>query len=204
MRSLTRVCLPALALMSVACSGPTVISTDEGAPEPSAPVAAAPTTTRPSNAHLANAAHFAAKGDGQTAYYFVSPSGRWECSIVPRERAACQNAQSTTRIGIADAPEEVPGPDGEPTAPNAIIVDRTGDPQFAALPSPGVALAPGPATELPFNRILAVAGFRCNIQEATGISCLSEFSGKAFTFSAEGFLRDSSRPTPMYPPTRPD
>lgn len=44
-----------------------------------------------------------------------------------------------------------------------------------------------PAAELPFNRILAVAGFRCNIQEATGLSCQSELSGKGFTFSADGF-----------------
>jgi len=178
----------ALVLLTTACSGPTVISTDDGAVEAGSPAAPAPTTTRPNNAHLANAFDFAAQVDGQTAYYFVSPSGRWECSIVPRVRAACQNAQSATRIGVTDAPAEVPGPDGEPTAPNAIVVDRTGEPQFAALPSPGVALEPGPATELPFNRILAVAGFRCNIQEATGISCLSDLSGKAFTFSAEGFI----------------
>jgi hypothetical protein len=35
--------------------------------------------------------------------------------------------------------------------------------------------------------ILAAAGFRCNVQEATGVSCLSEFSDKGFTFSADGF-----------------
>ncbi|MGB3354488.1 MAG: hypothetical protein WBB00_17165 [Mycobacterium sp.] len=145
------------------------------------------TTTRPSNAHLATAFDFAAQVDGQTGYYFTSPSGRWECAILPRVRAGCQNAQSTTGIGITDAPDEVPGPDGDPTAPNAVIVDRSAEPQFAALPVPGLALEPGTAIELPFNRILAVAGFRCNVQETTGISCQSESSGKGFTFSADGY-----------------
>ena len=37
-----------------------------------------------------------------------------------------------------------------------------------------------------------MARFRCNIQE-TGVSCLSEESGKGFTFSAdEGFLPEYS------------
>ena len=39
-----------------------------------------------------------------------------------------------------------------------------------------------------FNKILAVAGFRCNVQEQHGVSCLSELSGKGFTFSADGFV----------------
>ncbi len=39
---------------------------------------------------------------------------------------------------------------------------------------------------MPFNKILAAAGFRCNVQETAGVSCLSEFSGKGFTFSADG------------------
>ena len=50
---------------------------------------------------------------------------------------------------------------------------------------------PAPAKVLPFNRILAAAGFRCNVQEVTGVSCLSEFSDKGFTFSPDGF-------TPQY------
>ena len=185
MRSLKHMCLPALVLVSVACSGPTVISTDEGAAEPVSPTPA-PTTTRPSNTHLANAFHFAENVGGKTGYYFTSPSGRWECAILPRISAGCQNATATSTIGIADAPDEVPGPDGNAAAPNAIVVERTADPRFAAVAAPGYALAPGPAAELPFNRILAVADFRCNVQETTGISCRSEISGKGFTFSADG------------------
>jgi len=61
------------------------------------------------------------------------------------------------------------------------------DAQFASLDPPGYALVPGPATVLPFGEVLAVAAFRCNVQEASGISCLSEKTGKGFTFSADGY-----------------
>ncbi|PRC45464.1 hypothetical protein C6A85_95020 [Mycobacterium sp. ITM-2017-0098] len=186
MRSVLNIGATAGAVLCVACSGPVVINSDDTTPARTSAVAPAPTTTRPSNVHLANAFDFAADVDGQTGYYFTSPSGRWECAIVPRVSAGCQNAQSTSSIGIDDAPDEVPGPDGEPTTPNAVLVDRTADPRFVALAPPGYALDPGPAIELPFNRILAVAGFRCNIQETAGISCQSEASGKGFTFSADG------------------
>ncbi|HEX2212148.1 MAG TPA: hypothetical protein VHH12_01525, partial [Mycobacterium sp.] len=39
----------------------------------------------------------------------------------------------------------------------------------------------------PFNRILVAAGFRCNVQES-GVSCMSEASGKGFSFAPEGFV----------------
>ncbi|MBB2992660.1 hypothetical protein FHR72_004164 [Mycolicibacterium iranicum] len=187
MRNLLRVALPAVALTAAACSGPTVVNTEDAAPPAESVAAPVPTTTTPSNAHLANAFDYAAAVAGQTNYYFTSPSGRWECAIIPRISAGCQDSQSTGSIGIDGAPEEVPGPDGEPTTPTVLVIDRTGEPHFAALAPPGLALEPGPAVELPFNRILAVAGFRCNVQEVTGISCLSELTGKGFTFTAEGF-----------------
>ena len=76
---------------------------------------------------------------------------------------------------------------GEETAPNAIQVDRAADAQFVAVDPPGYSLVPGPAAILPFNKVLTVAGFRCNVQEATGISCLSERTGKGFTFSTDGY-----------------
>ncbi|MCV7128574.1 hypothetical protein H7I42_15355 [Mycolicibacterium vanbaalenii PYR-1] len=200
MPAIKYVCLMLLALGSVSCSGPTVVNTDESTVPPRPSASAAPTTTRPSNAHLANAYHFAAEVDGQTGYYFTSPSGRWECAIVPRVRAGCQDTRNAASIGITGAPDEVPGADGEPSAPNAIVVDRDADPQFVALATPAFGLAPDPAPELPFNRILAVAGFRCNVQESVGISCLSEASGKGFTFSADGFAAQYT----TCPPTRPD
>jgi hypothetical protein len=188
MRIVHRFGVPALGLLCLACSGPVVVNTDDSSAAQAPSVTAAVTTTRPSNAHLANAFDFAAGVDGRTEYYFVSPSGRWECAIVPRTRATCRNAQTSGRLGIDGAPAEVPGPDGEDTAPNAVVLDRTADPMFAVLPPPGTAVEAGSAAELPFNRILAVAGFACNIQESTGISCKSELSGKGFTFSADGYM----------------
>ena len=65
-----------------------------------------------------------------------------------------------------------------------------GDPQFVALAQPEFWLVPGPAKALQFNRILAAAGYRCNVQES-GVSCQSDTSGKGFTFSANGY-------TPQY------
>ena len=55
-----------------------------------------------------------------------------------------------------------------------------------SLEQPEFWLDPGPANKLQFNRILAVAGFRCNVQES-GVSCVSEFTGKGFTFSSDGY-----------------
>lgn len=176
------------ALSGTACSPATVVNTDDAAPSPTSIPAPTASDTRPSNVHLANAFHYAAQVDGATGYYFTTPSGRWQCAILPRQRAGCQNAGgSASGISVTGAPDEVPGPDGDTTAPNAIVVDRTNDPQFASVPSPGFGLDSGEATVLPFNRILAAAGFRCNVQEVSGISCASEQSGKGFTFSAEGF-----------------
>jgi hypothetical protein len=182
MNAFTRGWGPLLVLLCAACSGPAVVTTDDAAPTGSATVTPTPTTTRPSNAHLANAARYAAPVNGQTGYYFTTPSGRWQCAILPRDRAGCQNAKSSA-LGVEGAPDE--SPDGSPVT--ALVVDRGGDPQFAALPSTAFGLDPGPATVLDFNRILVVAGFRCNVQEATGISCRSDSSGKGFTFSAEGY-----------------
>ncbi len=183
---ITRLCAAAaLALTVAACTGPTVVTTDDTVAPPPAAAPPPPETTRPSNAHLASAFAYATPVDGATAYAFTTPSGRWQCQITPRTQAACGKAGATaTAIGITGAPDEVPDADGEAATPTAILVDRSGDPQFAVLPA---AEATDPPV-LPFNRILAVAGFRCNVQEASGVSCLSELSGKGFTFSADGFV----------------
>ncbi|WP_185934884.1 hypothetical protein, partial [Mycolicibacterium hodleri] len=146
-----------------------------------------PLANRPTNDALVNAFDYAApQADGQTAYYFTSPSKRWVCAIVPRVAAGCQSSTGST-IPIKGAPDTVPGSDGTDSAPNAIQVGRLGDPSFAALDAPGYSLVPGPAAILPFDKVLIVSGFRCNVQEATGISCASEVSGNGFTFSADGF-----------------
>jgi hypothetical protein len=176
------------AVLSTGCSDGTIVNTDE-APMPTqvtAPPAPSP-SQRPTNEHLANAFDYAAHGvDGETGYYFTSPSKRWVCAIFPRKTAGCQSSTGSA-IAIKGAPTSVPGPQATATAPNAIEVDGAADAQFASLDPPGYALDPGPATVLPFGEILAVAAFRCNVQEASGISCLSEKSGKGFTFSADGY-----------------
>jgi hypothetical protein len=81
----------------------------------------------------------------------------------------------------------VPNAAGVPTPPNAIVIEPDSDPRFVALDQPEFLLASGPPNVLPFNRTLIAALFRCNIQEESGISCMSEQSGKSFTFSADGF-----------------
>lgn len=198
-----RLPLVALALTVVACagcSGPTIVNTDDAATATEGAPAPATSSTRPSNAHLVNAFAYLGQGsdliDGQSTYYFTTPSGRWDCAIVPRTRAGCQNAQGSS-LGITGAPDEVPALDGGTSTPNALVVDRSADPQFVALDAPGLEPLTGTATVLPFNRILAVGGFRCNVQEASGIACVSELSGKAFTFSSDGY-------TPTYADVPPE
>lgn len=175
-------------MVACGCAGPTVINTDDPVPRAESDVVSAPPTPRPSNDKLANAFDYAVRVEGVTGYYFTSPSGRWQCAIKPRLEAGCQSAAAPgAAIGISAAPEEVSGPDGEAEAPNAIRVDRNRDAEFAVVAPDAFGLDPGPARELPFDRILAAAGFRCNVQEATGISCLSEASGKGFTFSGDEY-----------------
>jgi len=183
------VALATVTMLAAGCSGGTVINTDES-PSAGAPAGTAPPSTPPrSNTHLVNAFDYVAYPPGGTTYYFTSPSGTWACAIVPRVQAGCQSATSfPSAMGITGEPDSVPGADGETTTPNALVVPRDGAARFVALDEAEFALDPGPAKVLPFNRILAAAGFRCNVQEATGVSCLSESSGKGFTFSPDSFV----------------
>ena len=133
----------------------------------------------------ANAARFVAYENDLAAYYFATPSGRWQCAILPRDKAGCQ-ATGGGALSIAGAPDSVTDAEGQDVPPNAIVIEPGGDAQFAALDDPGFA-PPEPANELPFNRTLIAARFRCNIQEDTGIACVSEESGKGFTFSSDEY-----------------
>ncbi len=172
------------------CSDVTVINTGEH-PAQTATAPTATPSTPPSNAHLVNAFDYVGHVGDTTGYYFTTPSGKWRCAILTRTKAGCQASSSwQSGLGIPGQPESVSDAAGQDTTPNAIVVDRDGDPQFVALEQPEFWLEPGPANALQFNRILAAAGFRCNVQES-GVSCQSEASGKGFTFSAEGF-------TPQY------
>lgn len=174
------------------CTSDTVVNTDDGpatTEQASAPTARPP-AKRPTNDNLANAFDYYAQAAGNTGYYFTSPSKRWMCAIFPRRSAGCQSATGSA-IAVTGAPTSVPDfqdtETGTDTAPNAIQVDRAAGAGFASLDPPGYALVPGPAVVLPFGKVLAVAGFRCNVQETSGISCLSELTGKGFTFSADGY-----------------
>ena len=184
------VALAAVAVITAGCS-PGLVTTTGDAPSATATSAAVQTTTnRPTNDHLANAFDYLATPDGRSAYYFTSPSSRWVCAIFPRDKVGCQ-ASTGAAIPIEGAPDTVPDAQGEDTSPNAIQLARTGDVQFTALDTPGYGLVPGPAAVLAFDKVLIVADFQCNVQEATGISCQSLLSDKGFTFSTDGF-------TPQY------
>jgi hypothetical protein len=183
MRAITLVSSALLALTG--CTSEGVVNTDE--PRPTIPVetAAGPELPPTNSAHLANAFDYVAHPDDQAAYYFATPSGRWQCAILPRDKAGCQGTGGGV-TSIAGAPDTVPDAAGEETPPNAIVIEPEGDAHFAALDARAFS-APEPAKVLPLNRTLIVARFRCNIQEETGVSCLSEESGAGFTFSADGF-----------------
>jgi hypothetical protein len=182
------------------CQSPTVVNTGEPyTPPPTTDNALPPPP--PGDATVVDAADYAADVDGKANYFFTTPSGRWACAIVPRDRAGCQ-ATGQGALGVTGAPETVPDAAGADVAPNAIVVDRTGDAQFVSVPAPGFAPPAGAATALQFNQTLIVAGFRCNVQEQTGVSCFSELSGKGFTFSADGLIPQySAVPLGAPPPT---
>lgn len=173
------------ALVVAACGSPTVVDTGEPW-TPINPTTAPPGLPEQSTDQLADATEFYITEDGRNAYYFTSPSGRWRCAIVPRVSAGCQpvNAASLPMTGV---PTTVPDADGEPTAPNTILIEQSTPVRFADQDARLYTPASGPAATLPFDKVLTVAGFRCNVQEATGISCGSEGSGKGFTFSAEAY-----------------
>ncbi|MGV0746345.1 hypothetical protein [Mycolicibacterium sp. XJ870] len=172
--------LVAAAAVLPGCTSGTVINTGD-TPQHSPPSSATP-IPQFGTANLVNAADYAAQVEGRTGYYFSTPSGRWQCAILPHDRAGCESANGES-IGIAGAPEVVV--DGEATAANAIVVHRENEAALIVLPQSQFTLASAKA--LPFGKVLAVAGFRCNVQEETGVSCVRELTGKGFTFSGDGY-----------------
>jgi len=173
-----------LAAALTGCGSPTIVNTgepwtpvDTPAPPPGLP-------EHTSNRTLADASEYYVVAETPKVYRFATPSARWQCEIVPHASAGCRPATSST-LAITGAPTAVPGADGEPTAPNTILIDRASDVRFVETGTETATETP--TVTLPFGKVLQVAGFRCNVQEATGVSCGSESSGKGFTFSAEGF-----------------
>jgi hypothetical protein len=177
--------LCALAVTLAGCSAERIVNNDEPRPTLSTtPAKLAPPP--PPNNHLVNAFDYAARPSGQAVYYFITPSGRWLCAIVPHVHAGCQSSSFPSAMGVRGEPATVLDALGGQTTPNALLVERDGDPRFVGLDQSEFALET--AKVLPFNKILAAAGFRCNVQEASGVSCMSEASGKGFTFSVEGVV----------------
>ncbi|RDH79085.1 hypothetical protein DVS77_06385 [Mycolicibacterium moriokaense] len=189
--------LTAAALLAVTgCSAERVVNTGEWESVTATTTSVAPSLPPTDQAHLANAFDFVQHPDGQTAYYFATPSGRWQCAIIPRGQAGCQATGGD--LSISGAPDTVPDAQGQQATPNAVVVEPKGIAHFAALDAD--AFTPPDAAEvLPFNRTLVVARFRCNLQAATGVSCLSEESGQGFTFSADGFVPQYSEVPPDAP-----
>ncbi len=180
----TLIVISATLLAVTGCSAERVVNTGEWETATPTTTSVAPSLPPTNPAHLANAFDFVQNPNGQAAYYFSTPSGRWQCAILPRVKAGCEATGGA--LSIAGAPPTVKDAAGEDAAPDAVAVDPTGDAYFAAQDASELS-PPEPAKVLPFNRTLVVARFRCNIQEATGVSCLSEESGSGFTFSADGF-----------------
>lgn len=181
--------ISAAAILAAGCSGERIVTTDEPPVTlpPSSTTAAPPAP--PNSAHLVSAFDYVAHPAGTAVYYFTTPSGRWACAIVPRAKAGCQSASAPqSSMNIAGQPETVPNAAGEPATPNAIVIEREGEPRFVAMEQPE--FVHDESKVLQFNRILVAAGFRCNVQEV-GVSCMSEATGKGFTFAPEGF-------TPQY------
>jgi hypothetical protein len=172
-----------------ACSAGTISDDGSGAAGQPPPQAAPSTTARLSNANLVNAFDFYAQSNGSPGYFFTSPSGTWRCAIIPHQEAGCRSAKSTVSLGlegIDGVPATVPDATGKQVSPNAIVVRTAGDADFTAVDASVYVRDSGADQTLQFGRILAAAGFRCNVQDI-GISCMSETSGSGFTFSADGF-----------------
>jgi hypothetical protein len=167
------------------CSSVTVVNTGDAPPQN--PTSTSTAVPQYDTAHLVDGSAYATQVDGRTGYYFSTPSGRWRCAILPRDKAGCQSASGLSAIAVPGAPTGVPDGSGGTTTPNAIAVDRDHDAAFIALTEPEFSVADAKA--LPFGKVLAVAGFRCNVQESSGVSCVRELTGKGFTFSGDNFTQ---------------
>jgi len=171
--------------LTVACASAVVVNTGESPSRAATTVPPSPAGR--SDPNLVNAHDFYVETDSASGYYFTTPSGKWNCAIVPRAEAGCQSAAGAQHLGIPGEPETVRGPDGAAVAPNAIAVGDEAEPGFTWLDRPGLSPKSGKALTLDFNKTLAVAGFRCNVQDV-GVSCLNEMTRKGFTFSATGYV----------------
>ena len=111
MRTITFI--SAALLLVTGCTSERVVSSNEWetvtlsspAPAPSTPLLP---PTNPE--HMAASAGFAQQTDGRTGYYFTTPSGRWQCAILPGDKAGCEGTGGA--LNITGAPVTVTTADG--------------------------------------------------------------------------------------------
>lgn len=156
-------------------------------------VTASPSTADPApppGGPAANAQAYQADSGVMAGYYFVTPSGKWRCAIIPGLGAAgCQPSVNTRPdIGVPGAPAQVPSTiPGSRVAPNAIQIRRGAEPEFAYRGQAQFWRRPlDPTTTLPYGVTLSADQFDCNVQEG-GTSCKDQTTGKGFTFSDVGY-----------------
>ncbi len=170
--------------LTAACADAVVVDTGEKPPQNESTVSSSPPGRTDPN--LVDASDYYVTADGLKGYYFTTPSAKWNCAILPHAKAGCQ-AAAGVGLGIPGEPDTVATGDGQAIAPNAIAIGDDGVAGFTWVARPGFSVRSGKTQVLDFNKTLAAAGFRCNVQEA-GVSCLNEATKKGFTFSASGYL----------------
>jgi hypothetical protein len=173
------------AVLIPSCTNNTVVNTGES-PHTETVATPSPPAGRV-DPNLVDAHDYYVVTDGIKGYYFATPSGKWNCAIIPHEKVGCQTAGGQG-MGIPGQPTTVQTSGGDTVAPNAIAVGDETEPGFTWIDRPGFALASGKPLVLDFNKTLAAAGFRCNVQQSAGVSCQNETTHKGFTFSGDGFV----------------
>lgn len=141
---------------------------------------------------LVDPATYAWQEGGLQGFFFTTPSGLWRCAILADsaqggsddQMAGCQPSSSMP-MNVAGAPSVPDHYSGNVTAPNAILVNATGDARFASL-SQALFWRYDTTPVLSYGQTLSTNGFSCNVQES-GVSCRSDRSGKGFTFSTGGY-----------------
>jgi hypothetical protein len=181
----SQLALVAVTVALAACANNTVVNTGE-TPHTEATVSPTQPTGR-TDPNLVDAHAYYVVAEAVKGYYFATPSGKWNCAILPHDKVGCQTATGQG-MSIPGQPTTVQRSAGDTVAPNAIVVGDEIEPGFTWVDRPGFNLTTGKPVVLDFNKTLSAAGFRCNVQQSSGVSCENETTYKGFTFSADGFV----------------
>lgn len=154
------------------------------------PGASEPATSASPTRQLATPNDYVSRGSRYPQWGFVTPSSEWMCVIgaYPSggDNAACAVSPNQGPLPIADVPF-AQAPTGEISSqiPNVISIPESSDPAFRVVAEP-IWSGADPPRELPYDTVLQVGGFSCNVQRA-GVSCRSDSTGMGFTFSTKGY-----------------